>query len=420
MPDRRALIVGSWLAKGRDQPSHQRIRGLLDRWDRLFVLDRYKYRSLSDPAVLPKPMSNPRRADIVEHLDTARGITRDTEVLVYFVGHSVSLGSDDLGLVLGVDENGVDRVLALSKLLRDLQDAGIRRNICILDTCHAGRTRTSFAGLRDQAFAMFATGDAYAFNANFSDALLKTLEQPIRKNDQRIDRRAGGVTYEKVFQDARRRLLQARGIDGEQDPLCFGDLGNVVVEEAPRNISDEYNKFASDRTIYGRVHALLKILQAGSRTVEELVLVTQTMPSFLLREDTSGNRVYVSSTRISEYADFLRIAGMVVSPEKRMSLTDDGHRACDRLHFNRSLLDAIERQVLPVGLNLTMLDTIVQELLDNMIPPTPVRIRDRAAMLGQTLILTTEVRVALSLLPTTGRYLKGSADAIFPAELGRD
>lgn len=418
MPDRRALIIGSWLAKGRNRPSHQRIRSLIERWNHIFEADRFGYRDLVKPTSPPLPLLSPRRSEIINRLEDARDIQPETELFLYFVGHSVSAGQHDLNLILGTGEDGKDRILGLSMLLNDVRNAGIHRIICVLDTCHAGRTRETFSALRDHAFAMFATGSAYAFEANFSDALLRALEQPMKKNDQRIDRRAGGITYQKLFQEARRRLLQNSTSNAAQDPICFGDLGNLVIEHAPNVISSEYNIFASDRTIYGRVYSILRIISENEYSISELVAAARTQPAFILKNDESGQSSFLSSSRISDYTDFLRAARWVASPNGILVLTNDGRAACDRASFNRNLIEAIEQYVLPADLNLATLDTCVQGLLDDMIPPTPVRIKDRAAMLGHNLRLTPEIRAALSLLPTTGRYLKGSADAIFPAELG--
>lgn len=419
MADRRALVIGSWLAKGRNRPSHQRIRGLLDRWSNVFESDRFGFRDLRDPATRPVPLTNPRRSQIIEMIDDASRITNDTELLLYFVGHSVTAGEDDLSLILSVAEDGTDRTMLLSQLVGDLRQKGIEKLICVLDTCHAGRTRTTFAQLREHSFAMFATGTAYAFEANFSDALLQSFEQPTRKSDQRIDRRAGGITYLKLFQEARRRLLQSHDpAKPTQNPISFGDLGNLVIEEAPNRIPDFYNRFASDRTIYGRLFIILEILRQRERSLADLITATRAKSAFVLKVGGQGAGAFVSADRVAEYVAFLRSARWVVGPTRQLELTEEGHAACDRERFNASLLSAIDLHVLPEGLDLSFLDECVRSLLDDMIPPTPVRIKDRAAMFGHTLKLKPETRVALSVLPTSGRYLKGSADAIFPAELG--
>jgi hypothetical protein len=72
--------------------------------------------------------------------------------------------------------------------------------------------------------------------------------------------------------------------------------------------------------------------------------------------------------------------------------------------------------VLPSQLTLHMLEGAVKGLLTSLIPPTPVRIRDWFERQGIVVDLTSELRVALQILPSTGQFLKGSADAIFPGE----
>lgn len=416
--DRRALIIGSWLAKGRNKPSRQRITAISDRWEAIFREDRFGYRAVGDPAAMPVPLHTPTRAQVVEHLDNARRVRKDdSELLVYFVGHSVVSGAHELELILGVDQDGEDKTMTLTNLLQEARRAGFHRIICILDTCHAGTAQESFSELRDNSFAMFATGSAYAYDANFSDALLRALETQIRKNDQRVDRRHGGITYAKLFQEALRKVVTSP-LKGSQRPVCFGDLGNVVVEAAPRVVAESYNVFASERTIYGRVYLALERLVERRQSLEELTAALRRHPAFVIRKGEAGNGTYLSSGRISEYIDFLRKAGWVAGRGDSLAVTEAGREACTHASFNRRLIEAIERRVLPEGLSLDRLDEFVQGLLDDMIPPTPIRIKERAAMHGQSLRLDGATRVALSLLPSTGRYLKGSADAIFPAEVG--
>lgn len=416
--DRRALIIGSWLAKGRNKPSRQRITAISDRWEAIFRDDRFGYRAVGDPAAMPVPLLTPTRAQVVEHLDNARRVRKgDSELLVYFVGHSVKSGAHELELILGLDQDGEDKTMTLTNLLEEARRAGFARIICILDTCHAGAAKEAFAEFRDNSFAMFATGTAYAFDAIFSEALLRAFEAPIRKNDQRVDRRHGGITYGKIFQEALRRVVTSPQ-KGSQTPVCFGDLGNLVVEDAPRVIAETYNVFASERTIYGRVYLALQCLVERRQSLEELTAALRRHQAFVLKKGEAGGGTYLSTGRISEYVDFLRKAGWVVGRSDGLAATEAGREACSHARFNRRLIEAIERRVLPEGLSLARLDEFVQGLLDDMIPPTPIRIKERAAMHGQSLRLDGATRVALSLLPTTGRYLKGSADAIFPAEVG--
>ena len=183
MIDRRALVFGSWLAKGRDKPSRQRVLSILNRWDELFKSREYKFRSLTNPKKPPLALKNPSRTDLLRHLEEdSRGITPDTEVLLFFLGHSVSVGENDVRLILGTDEDDEDRLISLSWLIRTIeQETKIRKLVVILDTCHAGRAIDAFSATRERTYVMFAAGSAYAFDANFSDNVLRALEQPIQK-----------------------------------------------------------------------------------------------------------------------------------------------------------------------------------------------------------------------------------------------
>jgi hypothetical protein len=68
------------------------------------------------------------------------------------------------------------------------------------------------------------------------------------------------------------------------------------------------------------------------------------------------------------------------------------------------------------GVTFEVLEETVKALLDDMIPPTPVKIKERLGMKGQVLNINAATRVALQVLPSTGQFLKGTADAIYPAE----
>jgi hypothetical protein len=77
--------------------------------------------------------------------------------------------------------------------------------------------------------------------------------------------------------------------------------------------------------------------------------------------------------------------------------------------------NAIENNVLSEDVSFKVLDDVVRELLNDMIPPTPIRIQQRAGMKGKVLTLDVATRLALQLLPSTGRFLKGASDAIYPS-----
>jgi hypothetical protein len=418
--DRRALVVGSWLAKGRDRPSPQRVRSITDRWKGIFKENRYGFRGLKRTRAMPTILHNPMVRDLIDELTSASKVTDDTELLFYFLGHSVSVGENDIRLILGLGADEEDRSCSLTWLLDTIYDqTRIRKLVIILDTCHAGRTRQVFRPLRENSFAMFGTGDAYAFDANFSDGLLRALEQPIHKNDQRIDLRAGGMTYQKIFEDARRRVIsRSAASDFQQDPRYFGDHGGELLLKAPLRVPDEFNAFASSRSIYGRVFRLLEIVRDKRPTLQELLDAVRDDPVFLLRRNSAGRDRYLSRERLNEYLDFLRKANWVVQPKGRFGLTSSGRDASNTRIFNKAMRDTIENRVLSEGISFDFLDEIVRELLNDMIPPTPIRIKDRIGMKGKMLRLDVATRVAIQLLPSTGRFLKGAADAIYPSELG--
>jgi hypothetical protein len=274
----------------------------------------------------------------------------------------------------------------------------------------------NFRAARQSTFAMFGTGDTYAFEANFSDGLLRAFEQPFHKNDQRIDRRAGGMTYQKVFEEARRRVIS--GSSKEQDPKCFGDYGAELLLKAPVSVPDAFNIFASARSVYGRAFRLLQIIDEKNPTFDVLRNAVRRDAIFLLRHDPAGNDRYLSNERLSEYLDFLRKANWVVQPKGRFELTASGQDALNQKSFNRLLRNTIETKILSNGITFDFLDDIVKELLVDMIPPTPIKIKDRTGMKGKVLRLDVATRLALQLLPSTGRFAKGAADAIYPSELG--
>lgn len=420
MTDRRALIVGSWLAKGRDQPSPQRVRSITGRWKAVFKEDRYGFRSLKNRRASPVVLSNPTMTQLIGALESPSKITNDSELLFYFVGHSASVGDNDIRLILGVNEQGEDRSCLLSLLLHTIYDqTSISKLIFVLDTCHAGRTKAIFHPIREDSFAMFGGGDAYAYNANFSDGLLRALELPIHKRDQRIDQRARGITYLKVFEDAQRRVITGvSSSEAKQKPECFGDRGGELLLKAPVSVPDGFNDFASVRSIYGRIFRLLEIINVSNPTFDALRKSVCRDPIFLLRRAPAGEDSYVSSERLNEYLDFLRAAHWIVQPKGRFEITSEGRDACNKESFNKALRNVIEAKIFPAEVTFDFLDELVRELLNDMIPPTPIRIKERAGMKGKLLELNVATRVAIQVLPSTGRFFKGAADAIYPSELG--
>ncbi|MEO1526572.1 MAG: hypothetical protein AAFX06_14140, partial [Planctomycetota bacterium] len=117
--DRRALIVGSWLAKGRKEPTPQRIKSLTNRWKKLFAnSDRgFRFRGLRGGRTKPEILHNPEVAELTRVLENSKDITANTELMFYFVGHSTAVGNSDIELILGLNQDKNDRTYKLSSCL---------------------------------------------------------------------------------------------------------------------------------------------------------------------------------------------------------------------------------------------------------------------------------------------------------------
>lgn len=419
--DRRALVIGSWLTKGRDRPSPQKILSITTRWDNIFKDNSYGFRSLTNKSTRPTSIQNPDLTKLTSIFENASNVVPETELLLVFIGHSTVSGTNDLNLILGTNKAGKDRTIRLSLLLQNIESmAGIRKLILVLDTCHSGIVREQLALSGLVKYAMFASGSAYAYDANFSEGVLRAFEDDLKRNDQRIDRKAGGVTYKKIFESARSYVLGR--IDPKKKdeyPNSHGDYIGEVLLEAPIVIPESYNPFASERSVYGRIFNILNSISENSNiTRAELYRILRIKKEFLLKGDGDDGSVFVSNDRLDEYMSFLRRSEWVVEPNGKLEITYRGKLARSFNKYNKHILDAIENKVLGGEIDFEYLDGIVSELLDDMIPPTPIKIKDRAGMKGAFITLDPPTRIALQILPSTGRFLKGASDAIFPSERG--
>ena len=72
-----------------------------------------------------------------------------------------------------------------------------------------------------------------------------------------------------------------------------------------------------------------------------------------------------------------------MQPKGQFKLTETGLDACNAQRFNQTILKAIQKEVFSEEISLKFIEGIVKELLKDMIPPTPIRIKDRAAMKGK-------------------------------------
>ena len=160
----------------------------------------------------------------------------------------------------------------------------------------------------------------------------------------------------------------------------------------------------------------MAIVAKSEPTLSELKRLIGNDPIFLLREEENGGSRYLSSERLDDYLTFLHKVGWLAQPQGRYKLTSEGESVRDSSAFNKALLTVIENKVLPEGVSFDFLDDIVKGLLTDLIPTTPSRIKERAAYAGKVIELDAATRLSFQVLPSTGRFLKGAADAIFPAE----
>lgn len=421
MADRRALLIGHWGAEAAPGPTRQRVRGFVTRLEKALSPDgRYPFHSLRSRLEPTAALFNPTRASLTELIaDQAQGITGETVLLLYYLGHSRAKGENDLELTLRYDKSS-DRYtyITVSSLLRDIKDAGIRNLILVLDSCHSGRCVDVVAEFPNY-FAMFATGSNYAFNANFTEEILDTIEALPRARDQRISRRHKGFTYNKLFEISRGALLahSEQREDYKQEPSCAGGLGDMLLAEAPPRIGKEYNRYAGRRTIYGRIYTVLMQLSQGRQSTQSLLAALAANPAFLLSlDEATGERRPLKTERLLTYLNFMQRVGFAEHGENQWSLTDLGQKALAEDRYNTELIAAIDRELLGSAVKLEDIDWAANELLVDQIPPSAKNIADRLLQKRKILILDDTVKLGLQALTMTGRFMKSSADALFPSE----
>jgi hypothetical protein len=418
--DRRALLIGYWGPDEEPGPSHQKIRGLLARWERALALEgSYPFAALDNPAGSPVAYANPGRSHITQFLsETAVGVDANTLLFLYYVGHSRGHGENDIDLLLRYDRKLDKRFhISLRRLLEEVAEAGFRKLILIIDSCHAGRSKHRINQFPHSYYAILSTGSAYAFDATFSERLLSTLERQPQRNDQRIDRKRQGFTYKKLFEVARAGFLRVSSGDkaNSQQPDAFGNLGDEVIAHAPVAIPTAYNDFAGERTIYGRVFKMLSLIGSDPTTLPILFDNVKKESAFVIRRGEERN-VCLGSERLKVYLEFLRRVGFVDLRNERVTLTKNGEKAAKRDYYNKELSYAIEERLFPEDLSIDKLEEIVKDLLEDMMPSTPSKIQERVQMKGIMFTLDDVIRLALALLPSTGRFMKGAADTLYPSE----
>ncbi|MBD8875411.1 hypothetical protein [Roseibium polysiphoniae] len=413
--DRRMLVVGHWGPEG-TTPNNSRVRGIVSRLERVFGPNgNYSFQSMAGEPTGPDVLLNPGAGDISQKLaDEADGVTDNTLLFLYYVGHAVGDREDDLRIRLRYrTSEGSPQYLYLSTLLSQVRDNRYQKLILLLDCCHAGRTLKLFKEFPQNSFAMLGTGKGYAYNCDFSDSIISTLERSPSKRDQRIDRIRRGFTYERLFEVARSPFITST--EARQIPQSFpGGLEHELLANAPVKIPSEYNALVPRRTVYGRVYVCLELLSEEPCLSAVFAQTLHRRREFLLEGDEIDGR-YISSDRARQYKDFLIESGLAVENSARVEISNLGREALNG-RYNDILLETISRSILPDAITYEVLDDIIHSLINDMIPPTPAMISERLLHRGMALELKPSVRIALSLLPSTGRFLKSSSDALFPSE----
>ena len=420
--DRRALLIGHWSKFHGSGPSSRRVEGLMSRWEQ--ILDHsgsYPFTSITKKSNAGKRLLNPQKSTLYKTLvDDPTGVTDDTLLLLYYLGHSLTSGENDLELYLNVSEEERKTIVLLSELIKLVEEGGFKKLILILDSCHVGHGEAVVRNAPIPHYTMLATGDSYAFDANFSESLIRTLERPPHRNDQRIDRKHQGFTYRTLFESTYANIMRRAEIREipVQSPKAFGELGDEVLRPAPPIVPRGYSSLANDRTVYGRIFLCLNIISERSLSPNGLFHSIRQNTAFRIKKKNYDDEkdVFLSGDRIRTYLSFIRQCGFVAVEKGKLVLTQQGEKAADEGHYNRCLVDAIEQRVLPSGVTLELLNEIVHELLENLVPATPIQIQERAHMKRFSFPLTDELRMALLVLPMTGHFLKGTSDALYPSE----
>lgn len=417
--DRRALIIGS--CKGvEDTLSPQRVNGLIKSLSRtISTKEKYNFQLIKTPDDGSSYFYNKMKSDIIASLDECSDVGDESLLYIHFIGHSISHGTDDLGLFLGRKKSGDDSYYPVSDLISEVKKARFKNLIFVIDGCHSSR---GIAALKYSGINYFGmnSSEKYSFNGNFTESLIKTLDSRIQKSDQRIDRQAGGITLRRIFEATRANIRELIEKGGQpQSPGSDGNLADTVILETPPLLVNHYNLYASSRSIYGRIYKMISIIGNSTMNDQELYLACQKSGGFVIRRKSKDeSHTYVSKERFADYTDFLVAAELVVKPAGLYQLTDFGKKALNGQVFNKYLLEAIERNVFPEWLDFQTLDKTITQLLANLIPPTPSKIEERLRLVSeQSIAITPRIRFALQILPSTGRFLKGSADALFMAEV---
>lgn len=417
--DRRAILIGCW--HGFRPPFSQKTRGLVGRMGRALSGELFAAVALNGIEKDPTTLFNPSLGQIVNELEAIQNRpTAQTELIFYYLGHSVPCDNNGLNISIGQraqisgetanEQDPELRPISLQKVLNQFVDHGFQKITMILDTCHSGRVVKEVGSTIEDYVIMTSAGSSYSYDADFSNALIPVIERPVTPKDQRVDRRLRGITFRRLFESARARLPDDRLRNPDEAPVIGGPREDEVFHAVPLNVPEHINRYASSRSIYYRVFSLLEILADKPKKESGLIREAQSRREFLFRVE---NEESISEERIREYISFCQDSGLIVREDGKLKLTDLGTTASLDLYFNSTLLKAIEKNLLPPGVDFEVIESVIQRLSEDALPPTPNKIATRLRMDGLVLEIGKSEKLAFKLLPSTRRFEKGSADALY-------
>lgn len=417
---RRAMIVGQWPIGGVLGPKSQTVQALLRRWDLATSADgAFPCLGIDGTAEGHRTFENISWVEFVQLIEDAPHKRNDEELLFfYFLGHALPGKVGETNLEFKSREEKSASYRSSSDVIREIERLEFDRVIVVIDSCHASRTRPEFDDPKVSHCFCSSTGTRYTQNAEFTETFLTELERPLRRNDFRIDFEEGGITIKKLVGRCKVQLRR-RGVQDTDLPRISGDLTNTVMRQVSGAVSSKFNPLASSSSVYGRAHSLIEFISKKDIREEQLYASLGDLKGFRTRRARGdGNEdEFVGKARIAEYLGFLEAIGWITRNAGHLRGSARGQEAAKRAMFNERLLKDIESSLFAPEITLQRLQASVLELTSNSISASPSNIREYLEENGTILELSTNVRIALNLLRSSGLFLSGGAEALYPSPL---
>lgn len=417
---RRALIVGQWPAGGVLGPKSQTVQALLRRWDTATSGNGvFPCLGIDGTAEGKRTFENISWVDFVQLLEDAPHRRNNEEMLFfYFFGHALPGKAGEANFEFKGREERNASYRSSTEVIREIERLKFERVVIIIDSCHAGRTRPNFGDPSVAHFFCSSTGTRYTQNAEFTEAFLTELEKPIRRNDFRIDFEKGGITIENLVRRCTVQLRR-RGVRDTDLPRISGDLKNSLIRNVSGDVSSQYNPLAATSSVYGRIYSIICLIHDNDMREEQIFGKLGELQGFRTRKGRGeeAEDEYVGRQRVTEYIDFLEALGWITRDAGRLNCSARGKEAAERVVYNRVVLEDIERALLRPQVTLHRLKASVLELTSNSISASPGNIKEYLEEDGAILELSANMRIALNLLRSSGLFLSGGAEALYPSPL---